>query len=747
MTQAPDHSATEAAALALEEQRHRRVRNFWIFLGVVCAFTALTGVELSVQGLQRALPLTNNIIIFAVVNLNIILLLALVLMVLRNLVKLYFERRGNLIGSRFRTKLVTAFLGLCFIPCLLLVIVASGLLTKSINNWFRDNVEQSLEDSLDVARNYYRLREHDAMHFGGQLRQALTERGLLGNEQAAALSTFLEERRKEYQLAAIQVFSPDLLELGRAVGSAMDEHFVASKGDLQRKLRGEMSTEIQPAGKGEIIRGLVPIDTQTSGAPPTAWLVLTYHVPESLIAKMRDIRDTFEQYKQLKILKAPIKKSYIITLLMVALLVIFSAIWFGLYLAKGITVPIQRLVEGTRAVADGNLDYRVNPTSDDEIGWLIRSFNQMTEDLRTSKMALEEANAELITNNRELEARRSYMETVLESVAAGVISLDRHGRVSTINRSAQMMLGVDAQAVRGRTYRHVFSAAHLDSIRVLIKRMASSRRESIADQVQLLVGGRMLTLLVNISLLRGSHGHYLGMVLVFDDLTELIRVQKLAAWRDVAQGIAHEIKNPLTPIQLSAQRLRRKYHEAARDFAEVFDECTSTIITQVEGVKGLLDEFSRFARMPESNTTPTNLPQLLEEVLHLYRGAHRDVEIALSCDPAIAKVNLDGEQMKRALINLVENAIEAMQGKGHVDIVANLDASHNRVCIDVRDTGVGIPPQRRDKLFLPYFTTKKGGLGLGLAIVHRIVADHNGRISVRDNVPRGSIFTIELPVA
>jgi two-component system, NtrC family, nitrogen regulation sensor histidine kinase NtrY len=237
------------------------------------------------------------------------------------------------------------------------------------------------------------------------------------------------------------------------------------------------------------------------------------------------------------------------------------------------------------------------------------------------------------------------------------------------------------------------------------------------------------------------------MVLVFDDLTELIRVQKLAAWRDVAQGIAHEIKNPLTPIQLSAQRLRRKFREHSRDFDAVFDDCTNTIITQVEGLKGLLEEFSTFARMPESNPTPTDLPALLEEVLQLYRGAHREVEMTLSCDPAITKVNLDGEQMKRALINLVENAIEAMDGTGRVHIVASLDARHQRVGIEVRDSGVGIPPQLRDKLFLPYFTTKKGGSGLGLAIVNRIVADHSGRISVRDNLPHGSIFTLELPMA
>jgi two-component system, NtrC family, nitrogen regulation sensor histidine kinase NtrY len=746
MSQVTAPAYPEGPSSSPEDQRRRRVRNFWIFLGVSCLLMTLTGAELYVQGLHRALPLANNIVIFAVVNLNVILLLALVLLVLRNLAKLYYERRGKVIGSRFRTKLVIAFLGLSLTPCVLLVLVASGLITKSINNWFNLSIERSLEDSLEVARNYYRLLEHDSIHFGEHIGTTLRERNLLHPPRTTALVKFLEEKRREYRLSAIQVFDPGLQELGRASDGPPGDRRLVTAADLRRKLPSDGGTDIQSVGKGDMVLGLVPI-AAPGGGPTLAWLVLTYYVPESLAARIGDITEAFEQYKQLKILKAPIKTSYIITLLMVALLVIFSAVWFGLYLAKGITVPIQHLVEGTRAVADGNLEFRVSASSDDEIGWLVHSFNHMTGDLRASKMALEEANEELKENNQELEARRSYMETVLENVAAGVISLDKHGRVSTLNRSAQIMLGVDAWAARGRAYRHVFSAAHLDSIRGLIKRMASSRRESIADQIQLLVGGRVLTLLVNISLLRDSDGRYLGMVLVFDDLTELIRVQKLAAWRDVAQGIAHEIKNPLTPIQLSAQRLRRKYHEQSRDFDEVFDDCTNTIITQVEGLKGLLDEFSTFARMPESNPTPTDLHQLLEDVLHLYRGAHRTIELTLSSDPAVTKVNLDGEQMKRALINLVENAIEAMHGQGRVDIVTSLEAHHQRVCIDVRDTGAGIPPQLRDKLFLPYFTTKKGGSGLGLAIVNRIVADHGGRISVRDNLPRGSIFAIELPVA
>ncbi|HSF29965.1 MAG TPA: HAMP domain-containing protein, partial [Candidatus Tectomicrobia bacterium] len=365
MRQVNDQPHIDGTSPTPEEQRHRRLRNFWTFLGVVCLLIALTGAELYLQGLHRVLPLANNIVIFAVVNLNLVLLLALVLLVLRNLIKLYYERRGKIIGSQFRTKLVIAFLGLSLTPCVLLVLVASGLITKSINNWFNVSIERSLEDSLEVARNYYRLLEQDALHFGEQLRTTVLGRDLLRGDKSPALVKLLEEKRREYQLSALQVFGPDLRELASAVGHAASERLTTTQADMLRRRSTELSTEIQSAGKGDVIRAIVPVQTQ-SGAPPSGWIVLTYYVPESLVAKMGDITEAFEQYKQLKILKAPIKTSYLITLLMVALLVIFSAIWFGFYLAKGITVPIQRLVEGTRAVADGNLDFRVTATSDDE---------------------------------------------------------------------------------------------------------------------------------------------------------------------------------------------------------------------------------------------------------------------------------------------------------------------------------------------------------------------------------------------
>jgi two-component system nitrogen regulation sensor histidine kinase NtrY len=316
MHQASEPARVDEAAATPEEQRRRRLRNFWTFLGVTCLLIALTGAELYVQGLHRVLPLANNIVIYAIVNLNVLLLLALVLLVLRNLVKLYYERRGNLTGSRFRTKLVIAFFGLSLTPCVLLVLVASGLITKSINNWFNVSIERSLEDSLEVSRNYYRLLEQDALHFGEQLRTLLLGRDLLRNDRAAALAKVLEEKRREYQLSAIQVFGANLQELAAAGGQVAGERLGATQADLLRRRAAEASTEIQSAGRGEVIRGIVPVPAPGGGAP-LAWLVLTYHVPESLVGKMGDIAEAFEQYKQLKILKAPIKTSYLITLLMV----------------------------------------------------------------------------------------------------------------------------------------------------------------------------------------------------------------------------------------------------------------------------------------------------------------------------------------------------------------------------------------------------------------------------------------------
>ena len=405
------------------------------------------------------------------------------------------------------------------------------------------------------------------------------------------------------------------------------------------------------------------------------------------------------------------------------------------------------LAEGTREVAAGNLKYKVQVRADDEIGTLVDSFNRMTGDLAASQTKVEETYRDLQAKHTEMEQRRRYTETVLETVATGVVSLDAGGRITTINGAAERLLGLPAASILAKTANAVFRPPEYAEIATLIQRMGRRRDGMVEREVHLRRDGQAVALLASATALRGPHGSYMGMVLAFDDLTELLKAQRLAAWREVAQRIAHEIKNPLTPIQLSAQRLRRRLTtDRSPEEKRLLEEATATIIQEVEGLRQLVDEFSRFARMPALTPKPTDLARLLEGVVVLYRESHPSLAIRSAFSADLPSIEVDPDQIKRAVLNLVDNAVEAVGGTGEVCVqTAWLPDSH-RVRIEVTDDGPGITAEDRERLFMPYFSTKATGMGLGLPIVHQIVSDHGGTIRVEDNAPHGSRFVVELPV-
>jgi two-component system nitrogen regulation sensor histidine kinase NtrY len=383
--------------------------------------------------------------------------------------------------------------------------------------------------------------------------------------------------------------------------------------------------------------------------------------------------------------------------------------------------------------------------ADDDIGILVDSFNRMTEDLRRGESELTEANLGLQRTNVELEQRRAYMERVLESLAAGILSLDAAGVVNTMNPAARRILGLEPAAVLGRPYTDSFPGAEAAPIRHLIERMALEGRGSMDEQVTLPRNGQVVTLVVNIRNLTDKTGSYQGMVVVVDDITQLLRAQQAIAWGEVARRIAHEIKNPLTPIKLSTQRLRKKFTERASDYERVFDECTRTIIQEVDGLQGLVDGFSRYARMPASDPRPGDLHPVIASVVRLYSGLGRGIELETALDPHLPPIMVDPDQMKRALINLVDNAVAAVGKAGGVMLRTRSLPGEGKVEVEVADSGVGIPPDDRERLFLPYFSTKKSGTGLGLAIVYRIVTEHGGTIRVEANEPRGTRMVMAFP--
>jgi two-component system nitrogen regulation sensor histidine kinase NtrY len=517
------------------------------------------------------------------------------------------------------------------------------------------------------------------------------------------------------------------------------EHVAAALG-------GEGSSFVDNLADGDVVRGVAPISPPGDAENVSGAVVVSYYVPSSLIDKMKDISTAFEGYKQLKLLRNPVKASYFTILLIITLLIVFFSIWIGRYLAKQITVPIFKLAEGTHAVASGNLDYRIDVESNDEVGLLVKSFNRMTEDLKAGKSMLEEANLGLRSSNTELEQRRRYIEIVLGNVPAGVISIDRTGKIVSINKVAAEILGTEAGVALGRQYKDMLRAEDRELFREMIRVMTEMGVESVERQMRVQVRKSPMTVLVNLNALKDESGEYLGMVAVLDDLTHLLKTQRMHAWKEVAKRIAHEIKNPLTPIKLSAQRLRKKYMESFPGDAKVFDECTTTIINQVDELKTLVNEFSSFARMPASNPSPNDLNEIVRETVALFKSGHRGVTLESVIDGKLPILDIDRDQIKRVLINLIDNAVSAVGEGGVVRVDTEYIAELQLARVEVIDNGPGIPADVRQKLFEPYFSTKRSGTGLGLAIVSNIIADHNGYIRVKDNVPHGTRFVIELPV-
>jgi two-component system nitrogen regulation sensor histidine kinase NtrY len=690
----------------------------------------------------------SNILVLGLLNVDIILVVMLILLLSRNLVKAFFERRQRLLGSGFRTKLIAAFVGFTLIPSLLLVGLAGGLLSQSIDHWFGQEVEHALKDSQDVVQAHREGHQTRTLYAARAISREIYADGLLDSDHHETLALAMQRKRMEYGVSGVEVYAANKYILTRAVDPKIPLHILDAPDDLIEKalVNGEKNL-FHPAGKdsGDLYRAAVTIPSITGPGELDGVVIVDMYLPESLVTKMDRVVHSYKDFKAAKTFKNPVKAQYIALVLGIGLVIILSGAWFGFQIAKSITVPIQKLAEGTKAVASGDLTFRITSKASDEIGVLVDSFNRMTEDLKLSKAELEQANASLKHSNIELDGRRAYIETVLDNIGSGVLSVDAADRIATFNRSAERILTLKAEEIRGLTLTDVFKPLDLTMFMELVERLRAGPRETVAWEGHAELRGNALVLGLNASRLRNEIGRELGAVIVFEDLSALIKGQKAAAWQEVAQRIAHEIKNPLTPIQLSAQRLRKKFFEKASDFNDIFDQSTMTIVNEVNSLKRMVDEFSNFARMPTPVMERQSLHAALQEVILLYTGAHRDIEFVTKLDESLPFIMIDREQMKRVFVNLFDNAVQAMNGKGCIWVTTRQEMKPRKIIIEVADEGVGIQPGDQENLFLPYFSKKKTGTGLGLAIVHRIISDHDGRIRAAHHVPKGAIFTIELP--
>ncbi|HUO04691.1 MAG TPA: ATP-binding protein [Candidatus Binataceae bacterium] len=721
---------------AVERKRRRRELIAVAVAGATLIAFVLAQTEL--PPLTHHTSFGSNLTVIVLFNLSFLLLGLMLFLVGRNLAKVIFERRKGMIGSKFQARLVAGFIAVALVPSAFLLYVSGVFLHADIESWFTPEYEQVLDDSLEIAKTYYLESANDASHFARTIGREVAARALLAPNHRDDLKKFITERQQEYNLGTIEVFSSDrklLLialtpQVPTGIGAAPESPIVS------QTLKGHAVTRTDRLHNADVIRGSAPIYVSPDSDTVAGAVIVDYYLPKSLATRASGISKAAEDYFQLRILRQPILNSYLIALVLIGLVVVTLASWFGMYLARGVTGPIKQLARGTQAVAKGDLNYRIPAVGDDEIGHLIGSFNQMTTDLRASAT--------------EIERRRLYTETLLRNVSAGVAGLDRDGLVTTINPCAEQLLGVNANAVIGRHYREVFPS---EIARTLDELMATAARPREArSTVKLEAGGGESELMVTASPLGQAEGEPAGTVLFFEDVSQIAKVERMEAWREVARRIAHEIKNPLTPIQLSAERLRIKL--GSRDGAEaaLIDECTRTIVGEVEGLKRLVNEFSAFARMPHLSLVPGDLNAIATEVVGNFREANPAVEFAVALDLSIPQIPLDRAALKRALVNLLDNAVAATTSYNHnggrprIEVRSVYKASSSIAALEVADNGPGIDPRLRTRIFEPYFSGKRGGTGLGLAIVSAVVTDHHGFVRVTDNPPRGSRFLLEFPV-
>jgi two-component system nitrogen regulation sensor histidine kinase NtrY len=778
--------------LDLRRQLRRHRKDNRLIVGVLAVLLVVfTAAYYLLQRSRELDPLlvTNRVLLFVLMYINVVLILTILFVLLRNVFKLLVERHHRILGSKFKTKLVLTYIGLSLIPVLLLFALSTQLLRGSIERWFNTPVEEILPLASSVAQGLQLTIEGQNLH---DAQRVVDELGGLDLDDPAVRPRLV--RRLPLLQAELGV---DYLAVYR--GTEFIHAVVASQAgiaDLPEPGRGLlMEAVLHGTSRGQppaLVEGALLLGAASPGpeaGDPPLVVVIGRVLPPELATPVREVIEANQGHRQLVIQRDEITTSYLLIFLMVTLLILLASSWVGLYLARRVTVPIQALADGTLRISGGDLDHRVEVEADDELGVLVDSFNRMTAELGASRGALERSNRELSTTNERLAEERALIATLLDNVAAGVISVDAEGSILTANGAALAMLRQREAELVGRSVGEAWADGERRKLAQLLEGAAPGGR--LTKEVHLILGGEWKTFEVKVTSIHGTtlrqaartaatrpavrfddtaeivlqgldggsaptggDGDATGSgetpgasrvrVMVLEDLTELIKAQQLAAWREAARRIAHEIKNPLTPIKLAAERLLAKHHRGDGELGQALEEGVEIIVREVTTLQGMVDEFSRYARMPRPQPVHTDLAALVDETLNLYRNLKSGVEVVSAVDAEARQAWLDPEQVRRVLINLLDNALEATTAPGQVTVAARRDDGHLR--IDVADTGRGIPPEAKEKLFLPYFSTKGRGTGLGLAIVHRIVTDHHGSIRVEDNAPRGTVFVIELPL-
>ena len=735
---APTTPESETTTKA-EAQQHRRIR-YWAFtvLGVFLLMASLLTFLISYSGFHDWRTIDSNLSMFVAVNVNIVVLAAAFYMILRNLFRLMFERHRPLAGVRLKTKLTIALVALS-IPSTMFHLVASGYMAYLLEHWSQ-GAEKKLLSSAEVVMDAMAEREDQMLRLSAgnimaylpHLKSEIDKGEWLADfrpSHRGGVVVFDEKNNRIMHWAS----GPEEME-----GWQMppQEYFSRKDGFFWKEIH---QTRI-------LRRFLMPIPNSQYG--------LTMEVFEVVPPKLAAAEKTLAQERiNNRFVSRDLFWWVLSILITITLLIILAATWVSIYLARGFVTPIEQLADGTRLVSEGKLGYQVDHTSlgplQEDFRGLVQSFNQMSRQLKGQHGQLLETTENLRHSHQKLGERNQLVELLLENVDAGILSLDPGGNITAMNRAAVKLTQARGGDWTGRNYHAVLGKDFAGLLDSLLERMRHHALRQVSAAHTVTPGRKASLLDVGVLSLESSQGEPEGVVVMMKDATAEQRKQRALAWREVARRVAHEIKNPLTPIQLSAQRIKRKYVDHDERDVKVLSECTETIIREVSSLKKMVNEFSRFAKLPETDPVPQSLNQIIREVAQSYQtGMPEQITLDLKLDEQLPPLPLDREQMKRVFNNLIDNAMASIptSEEGRIVVSTKFETDREAILVEVSDTGHGVPDQIRERLFEPYTSTKEGGTGLGLAIVNQIVSDHHGYIRHAENQPSGSVFSIEFTV-
>jgi len=684
------------------------------------------------------LALKSNTVLFGLWIIIILFGVTFLFILARNILKMYLEKNQGGAGHRFKNRLVFFFIAFSIVPTLLLFFFATDVISQSIEQWFKTPVENIMKNVEEVKANYYGKINEDLEHYSGLIAAMIQQKRMYTEDNRNFLQNKLKEKMLEYKLDVINIyrnrnevfaiFNPRI---------PMQEYKNLPLTVVYRGLGGAGFTTIDALKTGELIRNGVAFDIEQGDK----MLIITgKYFPESYTRSLNALGGMVNKHNQMRILRDPVKNTYILLFLFITILIIFSASWLGFYLAKGITVPIEKLIAATSEIAKGNLDVRIDYAAKDEFNTLINEFNRMASDLK-------ENNDKLNRRTIQLRHRRSYIETILKNITSGVMALNSRGEIIAINPEAARMLSLDVDTATRKNFTAVISETIYQDVRELIGKALETRFKLIEKEIDVKLQGKYINMAVKVTQLRNPiNSRFAGLLVVLTDLTELIKAQRMLVWREVAKRIAHEIKNPLTPIQISSQRILRSLDQPPDKFRSIVEDSLNIILQELDSIKNLAEEFGNFARLPEIKFTQGDVNEILEKLVSVYTSVYQNVQFKVKLDVDLPPlVKLDVEQIKRVFVNIIDNALQVMGNQGEIEIATHFNTESKFITVEIADSGPGISDEDKQKVFQPYFSKKSSGTGLGMAIAYNIVEEHNGMISINDNQPRGARFIIELP--